>query len=73
MKPGTRLGLVLLLPALLALGGCSTGQVYNAAQAWQQQRCSRVADLEARRRCMAPSAASHEDYRREAESARRAP
>lgn len=64
---------LLLSPTLLSFGGCSTRQIYEAGQAWQQQQCSKIVDLEERRRCMAHSAPSYDDYQRDRESARQGP
>ena len=60
-------------PALTLLGvallpACSMRQVYDAGQAWQQQECSRIADLPERKRCMA--SLSYDDYQRQAAAAK---
>ena len=60
-----------LLAGLLALAGCSSQQLYGAGQGWQQQECQRLADAQERQRCMSSASRSYEEYRREAEAARR--
>jgi hypothetical protein len=61
-------GAAAVLLAAAALGaGCTARQVYGTGQAWQQQACNRLPDLQERDRCMASTAMSYDDYRREAD------
>lgn len=53
----------LLIAAIGA--GCSTRQVYDTAQGWQRNACARVVDAIERERCIASTATSYDDYRRQ--------
>jgi hypothetical protein len=55
----------------MCLVGCSSQQLYNAGQAWQQNQCNRIEDAAERNRCMASTKTSYDDYQREAEAAKR--
>jgi hypothetical protein len=57
--------------AALLLFGCSTQQLYNTTQAWQRQECMKMPDVQERQRCLDSNARSYEDYRRQAEAAKR--
>ena len=47
------------------LGGCSTQQLYNTAQAWQRNECNRKIDDQDRARCLSGSQVGYEDYKRQ--------
>jgi hypothetical protein len=60
-----------LLAACRLLASCSSQQLYNAGQAWQQNQCVKMEDAAERNRCMASTKTSYDDYRREAEAAKK--
>jgi hypothetical protein len=53
-----------------SLAGCSSQMAYNSGQAWQRQECMKLLDAEQRQRCLASTATTYEDYRRQAEAAK---
>jgi hypothetical protein len=55
----------------LFLSACSSQQLYNAGQAWQQNQCNKMEDATERNRCMASAKTSYDDYQREAEAAKK--
>jgi hypothetical protein len=59
--------LVAMMAALMAapLSGCSQRQIYQSVQGWQQQECWRIADAAERKRCLASTATSWDDYQRQ--------
>jgi hypothetical protein len=67
----TLIPLLAIVVALLT--GCSSQQLYGAGQAWQRNECQRMLDPRERERCLASTALSYEEYRRQAEEAKRAP
>ena len=67
-RPPCRIRWAAALAGLLitAIGaGCSTRQVYDSAQGWQRNACARVVDAIERERCVASTATSYDDYRRQ--------
>lgn len=52
-----------------ALVGCSEKQLYRAGQAWQEDQCFRIDDMQARNRCLSNASTSHEQYKRDVGSA----
>jgi hypothetical protein len=62
---------VALMAALVAalmsapMAGCSQRQIYQSVQGWQQQECWRIADAAERKRCLASTATSWDDYQRQ--------
>jgi hypothetical protein len=61
---------VVVLLMLGALQACGSQQTYSAGVGWQKQACNRLNDPDERRRCMASSDMSYEQYKREAEAAK---
>lgn len=53
---------------LIALCGCSSQQLYNAAQGWQRNECYKIADQQERSRCLASTSTSYEQYQRESQA-----
>ncbi len=53
-----------------ATPGCSSQQIYGVGQSWQRQECNKINDTQDRNRCMASASTSHDDYTRQAESAK---
>jgi membrane protein DedA with SNARE-associated domain len=56
-----------LLATLLAcaLGAaCSSQQSYATGQAWQQNECNKIIDMQDRERCMARTRESYDSYQR---------
>lgn len=50
--------------ALIAtLGGCSSEQVYNAAQGWRRNECYKIGDLDRRDRCLKDADLPYDAYR----------
>jgi hypothetical protein len=66
--------LIAAIAAAVALitAGCSSEQVYGAAQTWQRNECYKINDAAERQRCLASNSRSYDDYQRQAEAARRA-
>ncbi|PQJ96853.1 hypothetical protein CXB77_05410 (plasmid) [Chromatium okenii] len=50
---------------VLLIYGCSSQQLYNTGQAWQQNECNKIIDTQEQNRCMASSNTSYEDYKRQ--------
>ena len=47
---------------LLAAAGCSSQQLYNNAQGWRENECSKILDTQRYERCMKEARRSHEEY-----------
>ncbi len=61
-----RYALILACLATAALSSaCSSRQAYGAGQGWQQNECSKVADMQERQRCMASASTSYDTYQRQ--------
>lgn len=63
----------LVLIALFAtpwLSGCSSQQLYHSGQAWQQNACNKIIDMQERNRCMANAGTSHDEYKRQTQAAK---
>jgi hypothetical protein len=74
MKPdiGAAMGRWLALPAVAALlCACTTETLYLSAQQWQRQECQKLQDRDERSRCEKSTARSYEQYKAEAEAARK--
>jgi hypothetical protein len=61
---------VLPVLGLLLLASCSAQQAYGTGQAWQLKQCHKLVDPQERSRCLAIANMSHDEYKRQAESAR---
>lgn len=60
------------LPALLAAmaaAGCSSQQLYNAGQTWQQNECRKL-PLPEQQGCLKSTAMSFDEYQRQAAAAK---
>lgn len=55
----------LTFPLLIILTCCSGRQTYELGQAWQRDRCLRIADAEARGRCLESADMPYEQYQRQ--------
>ena len=55
-----------LLFAAAATAGCSSQQTYASGQAWQQNQCQKILDMQERERCLAPTRESYDSYQRKA-------
>jgi hypothetical protein len=64
---------VVIACSSLGLGACSSQQAYGAAQAWQRNECFKINDAQERSRCLASTSTSYEDYKRQADAARKPP
>lgn len=51
-----------------ALAGCSSKQLYQTGQAWQEHECFRIDDVQARNRCLSNASVSYEQYKQDVES-----
>ncbi len=70
-RPAGRLALLAAtMIVATAIPGCSSQQLYGVGQSWQRQECNRINDTQDRNRCMASANTSHDDYTRQAESAK---
>ncbi|CUS33339.1 conserved exported hypothetical protein [Candidatus Nitrospira nitrificans] len=58
-----------LMLGTAALAGCSSKQLYKTGQAWQENECFRIDDMQVRNRCLSNSSISYEQYKRDIESA----
>jgi hypothetical protein len=47
--------------------GCSSQQIYNTGQAWQQNQCNRIVDGSERERCLSKVNMPYEEYKRQTE------
>jgi hypothetical protein len=61
--------LLLALPLTVALGACSSQQLYGVGQAWQRNECFRISDQQERSRCLSSTSTSYEQYKRESKAA----
>ena len=50
-----------LLAAVVA-GGCSSEQIYNAAQGWRRSECYKIGDLDQRERCLKEASRPYDAY-----------
>lgn len=48
----------LLTLSTAALAGCSEKQLYGTGQAWQENQCFRIDDIQARNRCLSNASLS---------------
>lgn len=51
--------------------GCTWQQAYSAGQEWQRNACNRLVEAIERERCLSSANLSYEDYRRQADGARK--
>ncbi len=58
-----------LMLGTAVLGSCSSKQLYQTGQAWQENECFRIDDIQARNRCLANASVSYEQYKQESEAA----
>jgi hypothetical protein len=56
--------------AAVALQGCSSQQLYATGQAWQQNECNKIVDMQERQRCMSKASSSYDTYQRQATEAK---
>jgi len=56
-----------ILPIALLVAGCSWQQGYASAQGWQKNQCQRLPGETERERCLASTAMSYDQYRRQSE------
>lgn len=68
LRPG--FVLIVIVVATQALAACSSRQLYGAGQAWKQNECNRIMDVQERNRCTASNQTSYEDYQRQTEAAK---
>ena len=61
-----------VLLACAAATACSSRQTYASGQAWQQNRCNKIIDMQERERCLAPTRESYDDYQRKADALKKA-
>ncbi|HLL09647.1 MAG TPA: hypothetical protein VK570_01205 [Rubrivivax sp.] len=54
-----------LLAATLSLLGCTSQELWRSGQQWQKQECSRLKDIEERKRCERSAATSFEQFQAE--------
>jgi len=56
-----------ILPVVMLVAGCSWQQGYLSAQGWQRNQCQKLPDQTERERCLANTAMSYDQYRRQSE------
>ena len=56
--------LVSLLGACALGAACSSQQSYATGQAWQQNECNKIIDMQDRERCMIRTRGSYDTYQR---------
>ena len=61
------LRLTVLIASMFATTGCTWQQAYSSAQEWQRNQCYRLPDQAERERCLANTAMSFDDYKRQTE------
>ncbi len=65
-------GLIGAAAAILSVAsGCTWQQAYSAGQQWQRNACNRLVEQTERERCLQSTNMSYEDYRRQAEGAKK--
>ncbi|MBI2734825.1 MAG: hypothetical protein HYX44_16420 [Aquabacterium sp.] len=52
------------LLAVWGLTACSSQQAYTAGQAWRQNQCNALTNMDERRRCMNEAGQSYESYQK---------
>ncbi len=57
------------LLALFLQTACSSQQLYGAGQGWQRNECNRIQHVEERKRCLASTTMSYEEFQRQSGSA----
>jgi len=55
------------IAALLLITGtsCTTQQLYNTGQAWQQNECNKIIDQQERSHCLSRTSTSYEAYKQQ--------
>ena len=53
------------LAAATLSGACSSRQAYGTGQAWQQNECGKIPDMQERQRCMGSASTSYDTYQRQ--------
>lgn len=51
--------------SLATLAGCSSKELYKTGQAWQENQCFRIDDIQERNRCLSNASVSHEQYKQQ--------
>ncbi|AGX86828.1 hypothetical protein Cenrod_0721 [Candidatus Symbiobacter mobilis CR] len=59
---------ILVLPVTVALGSCTSQQLYGVGQSWQRNECLKIADQQERSRCLSSASTSYEQYKRESQA-----
>ncbi len=73
-KPSVQTAAILaLVLAAASLSACSSRDVYQTVQGWQQRECRKLPDAAERQRCLGSTAASYDDYHRRAREAAQGP
>lgn len=49
--------------------GCSSKQLYQTGQSWQENQCFRIDDIPARNRCLSDASVPYEQYQRDVDAA----
>jgi len=55
--------------SMATLAGCSSKELYKTDQAWQENQCFRIDDIQARSRCLSNASVSYEQYQRDVDAA----
>jgi hypothetical protein len=58
--------LYITVAVLSFASGCTSEQLYNTGQAWQNGNCEKIADQDVRKRCL-DAGTSYDDYKRQTE------
>lgn len=53
------------LTAAALSSACSSRQAYGSGQAWQQNECGKIPDMQERQRCMGSASTSYDAYQRQ--------
>lgn len=59
------------LLAVWGLTACSSRQAYTAGQAWRQNQCNALTNMEDRRRCMKEAGQPYDDYKQDVDGVRK--
>ena len=65
-----RIFILMAFIAATSMTACTTEQIYNSGQAWQQNQCGRYQNKADYDRCMSSAAPNYDTYKREVESSK---
>lgn len=54
---------------MVVAAGCTSQQIYNSAEGWRRNECTKIIDADERNRCIEAAGTSYEEYKRKQEAA----